>query len=205
MPSRQSFVYIYSLRLHPVTQSLYYSSFSPRFNTRSHCSYMRTRHISKEPPISVFRLICSFLLLELAVVHKLVTSIDSSHNSIPFFASTSALIWLRSQRLIYQPRGWFSNPSFLTTAATLSVSLVPSRMSVSHAEDIPPSRIEDISVSAHHQPQALEFNAPQKPNGPTDGGRDAWLTIAGWCDLICSHSSVLIAARSFMVQFCTVG
>lgn len=41
-------------------------------------------------------------------------------------------------------------------------------------------------LDATRQPQDLESAAPQNPNlnvvGPTDGGRDAWMTIAGWYD-----------------------
>ncbi|KIK63783.1 hypothetical protein GYMLUDRAFT_40856 [Collybiopsis luxurians FD-317 M1] len=67
-------------------------------------------------------------------------------------------------------------------------------MSVSHAEDILPSRIKDISEFNNiksRRPQDLGSVGTQNTNveGPTDGGLEAWLTIAG----------------CFMVQFCTVG
>ncbi|KAJ4488313.1 major facilitator superfamily domain-containing protein [Lentinula aciculospora] len=66
------------------------------------------------------------------------------------------------------------------------------RMSVSHAEDILPSRIDEMEkLDATRQLQDLESKPPQNANAmsPTDGGRDAWMTIAG----------------CFMVQFCTIG
>ncbi|KAF9070365.1 major facilitator superfamily domain-containing protein [Rhodocollybia butyracea] len=65
-------------------------------------------------------------------------------------------------------------------------------MSVSHAEDILPSRIKDIPGLSSRLSQLKEQESQQQNNnvgGPTDGGMDAWMTIAG----------------CFMVQFCTVG
>ncbi|KAF5391709.1 hypothetical protein D9757_001664 [Collybiopsis confluens] len=64
-------------------------------------------------------------------------------------------------------------------------------MSVSHAEDILPSRIKDISEFNNikaSRPQDLG-QVGQGPGGPRDGGWDAWSTVVG----------------CFMVQFCTIG
>ncbi|KAJ3842778.1 major facilitator superfamily domain-containing protein [Lentinula raphanica] len=65
-------------------------------------------------------------------------------------------------------------------------------MSVSHAEDILPSRLDNMEkLDSTRRPQVLESKPSQNPHevGPTDGGRHAWMTIIG----------------CFMVQFCTIG